>query len=72
MKTAIYQNKQVDAAHACYLVAGLSPQFWEAGARLCLVGGDHRSLARSAPSVAALQRTEVLEWARLPGAGPKP
>lgn len=52
----------------CYLVAGLAPGFWDPGSRLCAVGADHRSAPRSLACVAALQRTEVLEWARLPGA----
>ena len=59
---------QVDAAHLCYLVAGLTPTFWEPGARLCVLGADHA--ARSCASVPALQRTEVLEWAKLPGERP--
>ena len=58
---------QVDAAHLCYLVAGLTPSFWEPGARMCVLGADHRAAPRSCASAAALQRTEVLEWAKLPG-----
>lgn len=67
---------QVEAAHLCYMVAGLAPQSFDVAARLCLLGADHRASPRCFASVAALQRTEVLEWAKLPGApcvhSPKP
>jgi hypothetical protein len=44
------------------------PQPYDPAARVCLLGADHRAAARSFASVAALQRTEVFEWAKLPGA----
>ena len=59
---------QVEAAHLCYLVGGVLPQVYEAGARMCLLGADHRAAPHSLASLPALQRTEVLEWAKLPGA----
>lgn len=52
----------------CYLVAGVLPQVYEPGARMCLLGADHRGAPHTLASVAALQRTEILEWAKLPGA----
>jgi hypothetical protein len=58
---------QVEAAQLCYLVAGLTPQWWEPGARLCLLGADHRGPAACFASIPALQRTEAYEWAKLPG-----
>jgi hypothetical protein len=59
---------QAEAAHLCYLVAGVLPQVYEPGARMCLLGADHRGAPHTLASVAALQRTEILEWAKLPGA----
>ena len=35
---------------------------------MCLLGADHRSAPHTLASLPALQRTEVLEWAKLPGA----
>lgn len=64
------RNLQVEAAHLCYIVAGLTPQWCEPGARLCLLGADHRSASSSYASIAALQRTEAFEWAKLPGKHP--
>lgn len=62
---------QAAAAHACYVAAGALPQLLEPGARLCLPGADHRGRSRSfADSVAALQRSEALEWARCQGECP--
>lgn len=61
---------QEDAAQLCYLVAGLMPQPYDPAARLCLLGADHRAAPRSLASIPALQRTEVLEWAKLPGEYP--
>ncbi len=59
---------QVEAAHLCYLVGGVLPQVYDASARMCLLGADHRSAPHTLASLPALQRTEVLEWAKLPGA----
>ena len=59
---------QAEAAHLCYLVGGVLPQAYDAGARMCLLGADHRAAPHILASVIALQRTEVLEWAKLPGA----
>ena len=61
-------SAQAEAAHLCYLIGGVLPQAYEAGARMCLLGADHRAAPHTLASVAALQRTEVLDWARLPGA----
>ena len=58
---------QVEPAHLCYLVGGVLPQVYEAGARMCLLGANHRAAPHSLASLSALQRTEVLEWAKLPG-----
>ena len=55
------------AAHLCYLLAGLVPQWLEPGARMCLPGGDHRGSPRTFASNAALQAAEVVEWARSAG-----
>ncbi|CAL8467566.1 g7104 [Coccomyxa elongata] len=62
------QRGQEDAAHLCYVVAGVTPQSYDPSARLCLVGADHRAAPRSLACIPALQRTEILEWAKLPGA----
>ena len=59
---------QVEAAHLCYLVGGVLPQVYDPGARMCLLGADHRAAPHILASLPALQRTEVLEWAKLPGA----
>ena len=62
------QHVQVEAAHLCYLVGGVLPQVYDVGARMCLLGADHRALPHTLASLSALQRTEVLEWTKLPGA----
>lgn len=62
---------QAVAAHVCYLVASSAPQAYEPASRLCLPGEDHRVQARCfATRIAALQRSEVLEWARTSGEVP--
>lgn len=50
-----------------YVVAGLPLQPYAPGARLCLVGADHKSFPRTYASPQAIQRTELLEWALLTG-----
>ncbi|KAK9825303.1 hypothetical protein WJX74_007514 [Apatococcus lobatus] len=63
------QRQQLEAAHACFVVAGEPPQGFSAEACMCLVGGDHLGRPRTFACPAALQRTEILEWARPSGAG---
>ena len=58
---------QATAAHICYLLAGVHPQLFDAASHLCLLGGNHRGDRRCYASVAAMQRTQVLEWARSQG-----
>lgn len=58
---------QAVAAHICYLLAGVHPQPFAAASHLCLLGGNHRGNRRCYASVAAMQRTQVLEWARSQG-----
>lgn len=55
------------AAHTCYVLAGLPPQPFDVNAQLCLLGGDHSSNPRCYASTAAMQLTQVLEWARCQG-----
>lgn len=55
------------AAHVCYMLAGLHSQPYDAAAQLCLVGGDHRAHPRCFATLSAMQRNEVLEWARCQG-----
>ena len=58
---------QAVAAHICYVLAGLHIQPCDPVSQLCLVGGDHRTCPRQFATVSALQRSEVLEWARSQG-----
>ena len=58
---------QLEAAHACFVVASEPCQGFSAEACMCLVGGNHQECPRTFTSPAALQRTEILEWARFPG-----
>jgi hypothetical protein len=51
------------AAQLVYLVAGLPVQAYSPGARLCLVGADHKRTRRTYATPAAVRRTELLEWA---------
>lgn len=57
------------AAHVCYVLAGLHSQAYDAASQLCLVGGDHRAYPRCFATLLAMQRNEVLEWARCQGNG---
>jgi hypothetical protein len=47
-----------------YLVAGLPLQAYTPGARLCLVGADHKGggVRTFGSNIRAIQRTAVLEW----------
>ena len=58
------------AAHVCYVLAGLHSQPYGAASQLCLVGGDHRAQPRCFATLSAMQRNEVLEWARCQGIQP--
>jgi hypothetical protein len=59
---------QVDAAHVCYLVAGVTPTPLDAGpaARMLLLGINHTTIAgqRAMRQLLPLMRSEVYEWAR--------
>lgn len=59
---------QLDAAHVCYLLAGVTPAAIDAGpvARMLLLGIDHRSVKgqRAMRHLLPLMRAEVYEWAR--------
>jgi hypothetical protein len=59
----------VDAAHVCYLVAGVTPTPLDAGhtARMLLLGVDHTTPGglKSMQQLLPLMRSEVYEWARL-------
>ncbi|KAK9806007.1 hypothetical protein WJX73_003988 [Symbiochloris irregularis] len=62
------QLGEVTAAHVCYVAAGVPPQAFDPSSRMCLPGVDHRRNPRSfCTSAAAMQRSEVLEWARTQG-----
>ncbi|KAL4115544.1 hypothetical protein PRIC2_013705 [Phytophthora ramorum] len=56
----------VAAAHVCYLLAGAQVEAPMPSSKMALLGGDHRTPkeARFYVSPAAVQRTEVYEWAQ--------
>ena len=58
----------MEAAHLCYLLAGVAPEPLAAApgqhCRLALLGADHNACPASFATAAALQRTEVWEQAR--------
>lgn len=58
---------QAVAGHICYVLAGLHVQPYGPASQVCLVGADHRSCPRRFATIPALQRSEVLEWARSQG-----
>lgn len=58
---------QAVAAHICYVLAGMHTQPFDPASQMCLVGADHRTSPRRFASIPALQRSEVLEWARSQG-----
>ena len=58
---------QALAAHVCYVLAGWHSQPCDAASQTCLVGGDHRAHPRCFATPLAMQRSEVLEWARSQG-----
>ena len=58
---------QAVAAHICYVLAGVHTQPFDPASKLCLVGANHRTHPRRFASIPALQRSEVLEWARSQG-----
>ncbi len=58
---------QVEAAHLCFVVGGMPMQPWDAAAPFCVIGQDSRHRPRQLLDLLALQRTEVLEWARSQG-----
>jgi hypothetical protein len=59
---------QVDAAHVCYLVAGVTPTPIDTGpaARMLLLGLNHTTVAgqQAMRQLLPLMRSEVYEWAR--------
>ena len=58
------ERRDVAAAHACYLLAGVAPSpLGSPGARMCLVGADHGQHPRTFATPTALLRTELLEAA---------
>ena len=58
---------QAQAAHVCYIAAGVLPQPWTPSAQFCLPGTDHRAHPRTFASVAALQASDILEWLMVQG-----
>ena len=58
---------QAEAAHVCYIAAGVLPQPWTPSAQFCLPGTDHRAHPRTFASVAALQASDILEWLLVQG-----
>ncbi|GMF24498.1 unnamed protein product [Phytophthora lilii] len=62
----------VAAAHVCYLLAGIQVEAPMPSSKMALLGGDHRTPkeARFYVSPAAVQRTEVYEWAQKHSKGP--
>lgn len=59
---------QLDAAHVCYLVAGVTPVPIDAGAaaRMLLLGVNHTTTAglKAMRQLLPLMRSEVYEWSR--------
>lgn len=59
---------QVDAAHVCYLVAGVAPTPLDAGpaARMLLLGVNHTTTSgqRHMRQLLPLMRSDVYEWAK--------
>lgn len=55
------ERGEMEAAHACYVIAQLQLQPYAPHNRLCLVGADHRARPRTFATPAAIQRTEILE-----------
>jgi hypothetical protein len=55
-----------EAAHICYLLASISFQDPDAASRLVLLGANHRdgSIGSKWISIEAIQRTEMLEFAK--------
>lgn len=49
-------------AHLCYALAGLAPQAFHPGARVVLLGANHKGCPRTYANPAAIQRTEVWEY----------
>ncbi|KAG7396032.1 Protein transport protein Sec16B [Phytophthora boehmeriae] len=60
------EESSVAAAHVCYLLAGIQVEAPMPSSKIALLGGDHRTPkeARFYVSPAAVQRTEVYEWAQ--------
>ncbi|KAF4318751.1 hypothetical protein G195_007866 [Phytophthora kernoviae 00238/432] len=60
------EDNAVAAAHVCYLLAGIQVEAPMPSSKIALLGGDHRTPkeARFYVSPAAVQRTEVYEWAQ--------
>lgn len=71
------------AAQLCYVLAGVPPSFFDVtqaqaqaqtphyhtqGPRYCLLGVDHTIAPRTYATALTIQRTEVLEWARVAAA----
>ncbi|KAL0026968.1 hypothetical protein WJX79_003842 [Trebouxia sp. C0005] len=61
------ERSQAVAGHICYILAGLHTQPHGPASQMCLVGADHHSCPRRFATIPALQRSEVLEWARSQG-----
>lgn len=61
------EKNDVTAAHICYLVAEASFELYSDSARLCLIGADHWNFPRTYASPEAIQRTELLEYAKVLG-----
>lgn len=59
-------KNRVEAAHCCYLLADLPfSGFDNPGARIVLLGGDHKRRAGRFATCEAIQRSEIYEWAHL-------
>ena len=56
-------------AHLCYVLAGSTPEAFAPGARLCLVGGDHKRFPRTFARAETVLATECIEAAVMSAAG---
>jgi hypothetical protein len=62
----LVEARQVEAAHACFMLVGLAPGPLGPAREglLALLGGDHQAQPQLYANVLSLQRTEAYEWAR--------
>ena len=72
----MHQKFQIDslqavAAHICFILGGQPAFPYDATARMCLPGVDHRSRPGGLSDVRGIQRGILLEWAKSQGHSPR-